>query len=80
LDKARKVFGQAIGKCPRKSIFKAYIAMEMRLVEIDRCRKILEKQLIVFPKDVEAWTSYAEFESGLGEIERCRALYELAIK
>ena len=43
LDKARKIFGQAIGRCPRPSIFKAYTNMEMQLVEIDRCRKIFEK-------------------------------------
>jgi crooked neck len=45
LDKARKTFGQAIGKCPKPSIFKAYAQFEMQLVEIDRCRKIYEKQL-----------------------------------
>ena len=54
--------------------------MEMQLVEIDRCRKILEKQLTVFPTDVEAWIAYTEFEIGLGETERSRALYELAVK
>lgn len=48
LTAARKTYGQAIGKCPRKSIFNAYVAMEMQLVEIDRCRKILEKQLELF--------------------------------
>jgi crooked neck len=33
----------AIGKCPKPGIFKAYTQMEMKLVEIDRCRKIFEK-------------------------------------
>jgi len=29
LDKARKTFGQAIGKAPRPKIFKAYTDLEM---------------------------------------------------
>ena len=43
LTKARHVFGQSIGKCPRPKIFKAYAELEMQLGEIDRCRKIFEK-------------------------------------
>jgi hypothetical protein len=54
--------------------------MEIQLVEIERCRKILEKQLTVFPTDVEAWNSYTDFEIGLGETKSSRALYKLAVK
>jgi crooked neck len=35
--------GQAIGKCPRKKLFKFYIDLEMQLLEFDRCRKIHER-------------------------------------
>lgn len=37
---ARKVLGQAIGMCPKESIFKGYISLEMQLGEMDRCRSI----------------------------------------
>lgn len=40
---ARKLLGKALGKCPRKKIFKYYIGLEMQLGEMDRCRKIYER-------------------------------------
>ena len=60
-------------------MFKAYAEMEMKLGEIDRCRKIYEKQVDLFQQDSEAWVGYAEFEVAIGEIERSRAIYEIAI-
>lgn len=48
LSKARQVFGQSIGKCPRPKVFKAYAELEMQLGEIERCRKIFEKQVDLF--------------------------------
>jgi len=80
LDKARKTFGLALGKAPRPSIFAAYTDLEMKLVEIDRCRKIQEKFLETFPNSNKAWISYAKFESALGESERARAIFQLAIQ
>lgn len=49
LDKARKVFGQALGRCPRQKLFKAYAQLEEKLAQFDRCRKIYERQIQVFP-------------------------------
>jgi len=80
LDKARKIFGTALGKCPRPKIFKAYADLEMQLGEVDRCRKIYEKQVDVFPSNSDAWTQYAEFEAALDELDRSRAIFELAIE
>ena len=79
LDKARKLLGTAIGKHPKKSVFKAYIELEQTLGEIDRCRKLYEKMLEVFPDSCYAWIHYATLESNVEEIERARALYELAV-
>ena len=73
------MFGTAMGKCPRPKVFKAYAELEMQLGEIDRCRKIYEKQVDIFQSDSEAWVMYAEFEGALGEQERARAIFEIAI-
>lgn len=43
LDRARKVFGMALGMCPRPKIFKAYAELELQLGEVERCRKIYER-------------------------------------
>ena len=48
LVKARQVFGNSIGRCPRPKVFKAYAELEMQLGEIERCRKIFEKQVDLF--------------------------------
>jgi crooked neck len=40
----------ALGKCPRRKIFKAYAELELNLGEIDRCRTIYEKFVSVFKK------------------------------
>lgn len=79
LQSARKIFGQAIGRCPKNKIFREYIQMEMLLGNFDRCRKIYTKWVEADPPNCQAWTKFAKFESELGEIERARALYELAI-
>jgi crooked neck len=79
LQGARKLLGQALGKCPKKKIFKFYIDLELQLGEIDRCRRIYERQIQVFAFGTESWTKYALFESGLGERARARQIFELAI-
>jgi crooked neck len=61
LDKARKIFGTAIGMCPKEKLFKEYITLELQLREFDRCRQIYEKYLAVgdlpySPKPVNADT------------------------
>jgi len=80
LDMARKVYGNAIGKCPKDKIFKAYIQLEMQLGNFDRCRKIYEKYLDVFPDNPLPWIGYAELECVLEEYSRARSLFESAIK
>lgn len=79
LSGARKLLGQALGKCPRKKLFKFYIELELQLGEIDRCRKLYERQIQVFSFATESWSKYAAFEAGLGELERARSIFELAI-
>ena len=86
LDKARKLLGRAIGTLskilPLKTakIFQEYIAMELALGEVDRCRSLYTQFLKVLPHNSKAWTDYATLEQNVGETERCRALYELAIQ
>lgn len=79
LTAARKLLGQALGRCPRKKIFKFYCELELQLGEIERCRKIYERQIQVFGFVTESWTQYAAFEASLSEIERARQIFELAI-
>ena len=75
----RKLLGRALGMCPKKKQFKFYIDLEMQLGEIERCRKIFERQIQVFSFQTEVWTQYAQFEAQLGEVERARAIFELAV-
>jgi crooked neck len=70
---ARKVFGNAIGKCPKDKLFKAYIQLEMQLANFDRCRKIYERYLYIFPDNPTPWIGYAELECVLEEFDRARS-------
>ena len=79
LDAARKIFGMAIGMCPKDKLFRSYIEMELSLGNIDRCRTLYEKFLEFNPVSAAAWGQWAELETALGETERARALYEIAI-
>jgi crooked neck len=76
---ARKLFGKAIGLCGKEKIFTEYIALELALGEIDRCRSIYNSYLKAMPHNCKAWSNFAELEKSVGETERCRALFELAI-
>ena len=79
LPAARKLLGQAIGRCPKDKLFKSYIQLELQLGEVERCRAIYGKYLQWSPANASAWISFAELEASLGELERCRAIYDLAI-
>jgi tetratricopeptide (TPR) repeat protein len=79
LDAARAVFGNAMGRAPKPSIFEAYISTEQLLGNMDRCRVIYEKHLQFDPSNVEAWVKFTELEHSLGELERSRAIFELAV-
>lgn len=79
ITSARRVLGTAIGLCPRESIFKAYIQLEMQLTNFDRCRTLYSKYLESFPDNPSAWISFARMELGLEELERARQIFEAAI-
>lgn len=79
LQVARKLLGRAIGLCGKEKIFKEYIALELSLGEIDRCRALYNNYLKTMPEHCEAWTKYSELEKSLGETDRCRAILELAV-
>jgi len=76
---ARKLLGKAIGRCGKEKIFTEYIALELSLGEIDRCRTLYNNYLKAMPHNCNAWSKYAELEKSVGETERARAIYELAI-
>jgi crooked neck len=69
----------ALGKCPRRKIFKAYAELELNLGEIDRCRTIYEKFVSVFGTNSNAWIEYGQFEAEREEPERARAIFDIAI-
>lgn len=79
LTSARKIFGAAIGLCGKEKIFTEYIALELALGEVDRCRSLYENYLKAMPHNCKAWAKYADLEKSCGELERCRALFELAV-
>jgi crooked neck len=47
IQTARKILGTAIGMCPKESLFKGYIDLEIELREFDRARTLYEKYLEV---------------------------------
>ncbi|KAM7485584.1 hypothetical protein LguiA_001593 [Lonicera macranthoides] len=76
---ARLILGNAIGKAPKDKIFKKYIAIELQLGNIDRCRKLYNKYLKWSPGNYYACSKYAELERSLHETELARAIFEQAI-
>lgn len=79
LESMRKLLGRAIGLCRKEKIFIEYIALELTLGEVDRCRTLYSNYLKLMPLNCRAWMKYANLELSVGEVERCRALYDLAI-
>jgi crooked neck len=79
LQSARKLLGKAIGMCGKEKIFTEYIALELALGEVDRCRNLYTNYLKQMPHNCQAWSKYAELEKSVGETERCRAIFELAV-
>jgi tetratricopeptide (TPR) repeat protein len=76
---ARKLLGMALGMCPKAKILQAYIALERQFGCINRCRKLHEKRLTLWPTNVKAWMDFAGLEKSVGEDDRARAIYELAV-
>ena len=48
----RELLGRAIGLCRKEKIFKEYIAMELSLGEIDRCRALYNNYLKAIPEPI----------------------------
>ena len=80
LERARKIFGVGIAKNGSEKLFQAYIELEMQLGNIDRCRKLYDKWLIMHPNNCNAWIGFTELEKSLQEYKRCEAIFELAVK
>uniref|UniRef100_A0A7E4W298 TPR_REGION domain-containing protein n=1 Tax=Panagrellus redivivus TaxID=6233 RepID=A0A7E4W298_PANRE len=80
LAQARKIMGNAIGKCPKKKLFTAYIDLEMRFRDFDRCRILYEKLVLFMPDSSNTWIKFAELEGILGDTDRARAIYNMAIQ
>lgn len=79
LKAARSLLGRAIGVCGKERIYTEYIALELALGEIDRCRTLYTNYVKAMPHRATAWCSFANLEQSVGETERCRAIYELAV-
>lgn len=77
LDRARKIYGMAIGRCPREKIFRNYIEMEEQLCQLDRVRAVYEKYLEKFPTLPRPWISFASFERNMEEFDRARELLKI---
>ncbi|KAH0607087.1 uncharacterized protein H6S33_003075 [Morchella sextelata] len=80
LTAARKMLGNALGKCPKDKLFKGYIALETRLHEFSRCRTLYENHIKFSPTNAQTWIRYAELEMALEDDDRVRAIFELAVE
>ncbi|PRQ33481.1 putative suppressor of forked, tetratricopeptide-like helical domain-containing protein [Rosa chinensis] len=80
LKGARKILATAMRTAPKPKIFIKCIEMEMKLGNLNQCRKLYEKYVCWKPQNWDGWVKYAEFERALGETERVRALFELGIQ
>ena len=74
LKSARKLLGRAIGLCGKEKIFTEYVALELALGEVDRCRNLYTNYLKAMPHNCRAWSKYAELEKSVGESEVCDTL------
>jgi len=79
LNSARRLLGQALGRCPKPKLFSSYIDLEMGLGEVDRARTLYSKLVEWSPESCSAWSKFASLEASLGETARARALLELAV-
>uniref|UniRef100_A0A7S3ER36 Suppressor of forked domain-containing protein n=1 Tax=Haptolina ericina TaxID=156174 RepID=A0A7S3ER36_9EUKA len=79
LGGARRLLGNAIGRCPKDKLFKEYVQLELQLGEVQRCRQLYHSYLQWNPENCAGWVAFAELEASLGEIDRTRAIYDLAI-
>ena len=69
LQSARKLLGKAIGMCGKEKIFIEYIALELMLGEVGRCRTLYNNYLKAMPHNCRAWAKYADLERSVGETD-----------
>src|SRR3989338_5717850 len=80
LPAARSVLGRAIALCGKRSVFDYYIGLELRLGNVDSCRKLHQRSIELHATSSRAWSDFAAFEyEQLDEVERARAIYELGV-
>ena len=65
--RARKILGQALGRCPKAKLFRGYIDLEIQLREFNRCRTLYDKYLQFDSENCSAWMKFAELENLLGK-------------
>lgn len=80
LAKARKIFGHAIGLCPKDKIFREYLIAERKLYEFQRCRIIHEKRLAYDQTNSAAWIDWAQLEASLNDNPRAKAIFEMGLE
>ncbi|KAF1743498.1 hypothetical protein MXB_2351 [Myxobolus squamalis] len=79
ISSARKILGNAVGKCPTEKLYRSYIGLETDFREFKRARILYEKFIEFCPTACVPWIKYAEMETLIGNVDRSRALYELAV-
>lgn len=58
--------------CGKENIFKGYIALELQLGEVDRCRALYAKFIEKTPFSCGAWKAFSQLETDVGETARAR--------
>lgn len=79
LEKARSIFENIIDKTKKEKLFEEYCEMELRLGNIEGCRKIYAKYVETFPFNPRAWIALINFELSLEELDRARQIAEIAL-
>ena len=80
VNTARKILGRAIGQCPKDRTFRAYLELERKLYEFDRCRTLHDKHILYDPSNTGAWIAWANLERGLDELDRARGIFETGVQ
>lgn len=73
----RKMLGQALGRCPKPKLYKAYIQKELALFDFARARQLYQQFISFDAANCQAWIKFAELERGLDDADRARAILEL---
>lgn len=76
---ARKLLGASLGLSPKRNVLRGYIELETALGEIERVRRLHEREVTLWPFSAPAWARFAALEARMGETARARAVHELAI-